>query len=158
MQTNYLKLKTKLYPLPEVNREKELRSLIDQFSDPLKKTRENWSQIMKTKETFDQGKKALSMKPEELEEMVYKMDPQYLDALRAGFSTSIKYKAGAGARQTLIGKLADLRSNERMVLESLYPNESFEQIADKILKSRQAFTTEAGAIKGSSDCIYTASY
>jgi hypothetical protein len=130
------------------DREKELRSLIDQFSDPLKKTRENWSQIMKTKETFDQGKKALSMKPEELEEMVYKMDPQYLDALRAGFATSIKYKAGAGARQTLIGKLADLRSNERMVLESLYPNESFEQIADKILKSRQAFTTEAGSIKG----------
>jgi hypothetical protein len=39
------------------------------------------------------------MKPEELEEMVYKMDPQYLDALRAGFATSIKYKAGAGARQ-----------------------------------------------------------
>jgi hypothetical protein len=131
------------------DREKELRSLIDQFSDPLKKTRENWSQIMKTKETFDQGKKALSMKPEELEEMVSKMDPQYLDALRAGFATSIKYKAGAGARQTLIGKLADLRSNERMVLESLYPNESFEQIADKILKSRQAFTTEAGAIAGS---------
>jgi hypothetical protein len=81
------------------SREKELRSLIDQFSDPLKKTRENWSQIMKTKETFDQGKKALSMKPEELEEMVSKMDPQYLDALRAGFATSIKYKAGAGARQ-----------------------------------------------------------
>jgi hypothetical protein len=130
------------------NRELELRSLLDQFSDPLKKTRENWSQIMKTKETFDQGKKALSMKPEELEEMVSKMDPQYLDALRAGFATSIKYKAGAGARQTLIGKLADLRSNERMVLESLYPNESFEQIADKILKSRQAFTTEAGSIKG----------
>ena len=131
------------------NREKELRSLLDQFSDPLKKTRENWSQIMKTKETFDQGKKALSMKPEELEEMVSKMDPQYLDALRAGFATSIKYKAGAGARQTLIGKLADLRSNERMVLEAMYPNEGFEQIADKILKSRQAFTTEAGAIAGS---------
>jgi xanthine dehydrogenase iron-sulfur cluster and FAD-binding subunit A len=69
--------------------------------------------------------------------------------LRAGFATSIKYKAGAGARQTLIGKLADLRSNERMVLEALYPNEGFEQIADKILKSRQAFTTESGAISGS---------
>jgi len=131
------------------NRELELRSLLDQFSDPLKQTRENWSQIMTTKETFDQGKKALSMKPEELEEMVSKMDPQYLDALRAGLATSIKYKAGAGARQTLIGKLADLRSNERMVLEALYPNESFEQIADKILKSRQAFTTEAGSIAGS---------
>jgi hypothetical protein len=119
------------------SREKELRSLLDAFSDPLKKTRENWSQIMTTKETFDQGKKALSMKPEELEEMVAQIDPQYLEALRAGFATSIKYKAGAGARQTLIGKLADLRSNERMVLEALYPNEGFEQIADKILKSRQ---------------------
>lgn len=131
------------------SREKELRSLLDAFSDPLKQTRENWSQIMTTKETFDQGKKALSMKPEELEEMVAQMDPQYLEALRAGFATSIKYKAGAGARQTLIGKLADLRSNERMVLEALYPNEGFEQIADKILKSRQAFTTESGAISGS---------
>jgi xanthine dehydrogenase iron-sulfur cluster and FAD-binding subunit A len=36
-----------------------------------------------------------------------------------------------------------------MVLEALYPNEGFEQIADKILKSRQAFTTESGAISGS---------
>lgn len=131
------------------NREKELRSLLDAFSNPLKETRENWSQIKTTKEIFDQGKKALSMKPEELEEMVAKMDSQYLEALRAGFATSIKYKSGAGARQTLIGKLADLRSNERMVLEALYPNEGFEQIADKILKSRQAFTTESGAISGS---------
>ena len=131
------------------DREKELRSLIDQFSEPLKQTRENWSKIMKTKETFDQGKKALSMKPEDLEEMVFNMDPQYLDALRAGFATSIKYKAGAGARQTLIGKLDDLRSNERMVLEALYPDENLESIADKILKSRQAFTTEAGSISGS---------
>jgi len=143
------KAQDKTLSIARGDREKELRSLIDQFSDPLKKTRENWSQIMTTKETFDQGKKALSMKPEELEEMIFKMDPQYLDALRAGFATSIKYKAGAGARQTLIGKLADLRSNERMVLEAMYPNESFEQIADKILKSRQAFTTESGAISGS---------
>lgn len=143
------KAKDKTLSAARGEREKELRSLLDQFSDPLKKTRENWSQIMTTKETFDLGKKALSMKPEELEEMVFKMDPQYLDALRAGFATSIKYKAGAGARQTLIGKLADLRTNERMVLEALYPNEGFEQIADKILKSRQAFTTEAGAIAGS---------
>tara|TARA_R110002050_G_scaffold214146_4_gene350373 strand:- start:104 stop:772 length:669 start_codon:yes stop_codon:yes gene_type:complete len=36
-----------------------------------------------------------------------------------------------------------------MVLEALYPDENLESIADKILKSRQAFTTEAGSISGS---------
>ena len=130
-------------------RELEFRTLIDNFSEPLKQTRDNWRDIMKTKEIFDSGKKVLSMAPEELEELVAGLDDKGLAALRTGFASALKVKSGQNARQSLINTLADLRKNERLNLETLYPSEGFEEISNKILKSRQAFTTEGQTLRGS---------
>ena len=135
--------------IPQKTRLDELTELIDEISEPLKQTRAKWSSIMDAKEMFEKGKSALNMKPEELEELVFNMSADNLTALRAGFTTMLKFKAGANARQTLINKLDKLDGNERIVLETLYPDEAFDSIADKILKSRQAFTTETQTLRGS---------
>ena len=135
--------------IPQKTRLDELTELIDEISEPLKQTRAKWSSIMDAQEMFEKGKSALNMKPEELEELVFNMSADNLTALRAGFTTMLKFKAGANARQTLINKLDKLDGNERIVLETLYPDEAFDSIADKILKSRQAFTTETQTLRGS---------
>jgi len=135
--------------IPQKARLTELTQLLDEISEPLKQTRAKWSSIMDAQEMFEKGKSALNMKPEELEELVFNMSADNLTALRAGFTTMLKFKAGANARQTLINKLDKLDGNERLILESLYPDEAFDSIADKILKSRQAFTTEGQTLRGS---------
>ena len=135
--------------IPQKARLDELTQLLDEISDPLKQTRAKWSSIMDAQEMFEKGKSALNMKPEELEELVFDMSADNLTALRTGFTTMLKFKAGANARQTLINKLDKLDGNERIVLETLYPDEAFDSIADKILKSRQAFTTETQTLRGS---------
>ena len=135
--------------IPQKARLTELTQLLDEISEPLKQTRAKWSSIMDAQEMFEKGKSALNMKPEELEELVFDMSADNLTALRTGFTTMLKFKAGANARQTLINKLDKLDGNERIVLETLYPDEAFDSIADKILKSRQAFTTEGQTLRGS---------
>ena len=130
-------------------REKELRAFIDEYSPELAATREQWRKISKSKELFDEGKKILNANPEELAERLSRLNEDEITALRAGFAASLKYKAGKNARQSLVNKLDDIRGNERLILESLYPDEAFDSIADKILKSRQAFTTEGQTLRGS---------
>ena len=130
-------------------REKELRGFIDEYSPELAATRAKWAAIQAAKNGFDDGKKVFSMSPDDAEIYFEEIsDPEVLEAFRAGVASAIRRKGGAGSRQGLVMKLDDIRSNERAILEKIYPGETLEAIVEQINRSRQAFTTEGRVVRG----------
>ena len=130
-------------------REKELRGFIDEYSPELAATRAKWAAIQAAKNGFDDGKKVFSMSPDDAEIYFEGIsDPEVLEAFRAGIASAIRRKGGAGSRQGLVMKLDDIRSNERAILEKIYPGETLEAIVEQINRSRQAFTTEGRVVRG----------
>ena len=130
-------------------REKELRGFIDEYSPELAATRAKWAAIQAAKNGFDDGKKVFSMSPDDAEIYFEEIsDPEVLEAFRAGVASAIRRKGGAGSRQGLVMKLDDIRSNERAILEKIYPGQTLEAIVEQINRSRQAFTTEGRVVRG----------
>ena len=130
-------------------REKELRKFIDEYSPELAATRAKWAAIQAAKGGFDDGKKVFSMSPDDAEIYFEEIsNPEVLEAFRAGVASAIRRKGGAGSRQGLVMKLDDIRSNERAILEKIYPGETLEAIVEQINRSRQAFTTEGRVVRG----------
>ena len=130
-------------------REKELRAFIDEYSPDLAATRAKWAAIQAAKNGFEDGKKIFGMSADDAEIAFEEIsDPEVLEAFRAGVASAIRRKGGAGSRQGLVMKLDDIRSNERAILEKIYPGETLEAIVEQINRSRQAFTTEGRVVRG----------
>ena len=130
-------------------REKELRGFIDEYSPDLAATRAKWAAIQAAKNGFEDGKKIFGMSADDAEIAFEEIsDPEVLEAFRAGVASAIRRKGGAGSRQGLVMKLDDIRSNERAILEKIYPGETLEAIVEQINRSRQAFTTEGRVVRG----------
>ena len=126
--------------------EKELRGVLDELSPDLAATRANWSKIKTVKETFDESRKIFGQKAEDAELYIESIlaggDLEKIAALRAGAASGLKAKSTSTSPHTVLRNLDNLERRERIILEKLYPGDSFEAIAEKIARAAQAKKTQ----------------
>jgi hypothetical protein len=126
--------------------EKELRGVLDELSPDLAATRANWSKIKTVKDTFDESRKIFSKTAEDAENYIESIlvggDLEIIAALRAGAASGLKAKSTSTSPHTVLRNLDNLERRERIILEKLYPGDSFEAIAEKIARAAQAKKTQ----------------
>jgi len=131
--------------------EKNLRNIIDEISPELAMTRESWSKLKDANTAFKLGQGILSKKKNlaelEFDNIVQKGDMNSVAAFRAGVADTIQNKGKAQTR--FITDLSNIKSNERAILEYIYPNESLDNIVDKINLARASSLAEGKIIQGS---------
>jgi hypothetical protein len=133
--------------------EKEMRSILDDLSPELKTTRAKWNQLKSVKETFDDSRKIFGKSAEEAELYIERIlvggDLERIAAMRAGAASGLKAKMTSTSPNTLLRNLDNLERKERIILEKLYPGDSFEVIAEKIAQAAQAKKTQNIVLGGS---------
>ena len=134
----------KLTNKPRYNIFKDLedgfRKQIDEISPDLKSTRQNWANIMNGKTAFKDGEKAFAKTIDDFEDIlddIYtKMDetgdPTLLETFRLGYVSALRKKSGTASTKSFVRSLAQDDMNARKNLESIYPEESFDEILKKI--------------------------
>ena len=139
--------------------EKELRTVIDNFSPELAATRANWSNIMKSKKAFEEGRKAFGKTAEDLEiqfeDLIAAGNPDAIEAFRAGVATQIKNKLTLATGKSFIRNANDLNRKERIILAKIYPEDNLETALQKIKLAAQA-QRSSGVVLGGSPTAITA--
>lgn len=104
--------------------ERSLRKQLDDEAPDLAATRQNWSNLNKSRDAFDLGRKILTGDLEEklftIQQIMARGNDGEIKALRAGFMNQLKNKF---ARQgTVARRLADEGSAEGQIFRELYPD------------------------------------
>ena len=140
--------------------ERELREVLDELSPDLAVTRANWSKIKAVKDTFDESRKIFGQKAEDAELYIESIlaggDLEIIAALRAGAASGLKAKSTSTSPHAVLRNLDNLERKERIILEKLYPGDSFEAIAEKIAQAAQAKKTQNVVLGGSQTAEKTA--
>lgn len=140
--------------------EQELRGVLDELSPDLAATRANWSKIKTVKDTFDESRKIFSKTAEDaenyIEDILVGGNLEKIAALRAGAASGLKAKSTSTSPHTVLRNLDNLERRERIILEKLYPGDSFEAIAEKIARAAQAKKTQNVVLAGSQTAEKTA--
>ena len=132
--------------------EKSVRALSDNSNDIIKTIRANYSKIFKAKEVFDLGRKAFSSPDfdtfENMFEQLMLKNPEQLGNFRLGVVTSLRAKMGKPTKaRSFIKLLNNIDSQDRKILEELYPNQSIAEIANKIDIAESAKIAERASQK-----------
>jgi hypothetical protein len=152
--------------------EKNLRNIIDEASPELSMARETWRRIRNANTQYNVGKNIFSKPSDEVEVMFEKVlqsgDQEALESFRAGVSSAIRGKKEGRSFVNFINNVGDLTSKESLILQKIYPDESLDNIIDKVNlakgsimakglilnQSATAETVEAASRVGSIDDAY----
>jgi len=128
-------------------KEKALRNIMDDTFPELKLARQEAADVFRayggTKDfgAFDQGRKALSKDPEqveiEFEKIVERGLPDEISAYRAGIMSKLKFTLNTPRVGSTIDNLADETSNAGSILRVVYPEDKFDEIL-RILENTRA--------------------
>ena len=137
--------------------ENEIKSVIDQISPDLAKTRANWSAIERAVEKFNEGQVIFGVDPEkfakEFKRLVDLEDIDAIEALRAGAAKALKNKSQSSSATGTVTKLADapmgINQKEREILEILYPEDQIDDVINQINQARGSIVASNRTFGGS---------
>lgn len=136
--------------------EKNLRNIIDETSPELSIARNNWARIMKAKESFDVGRSIFTKEADEAEVIFEKLlasgDREAIESFRAGVASAIRGKKQGGASVNFINKLGDFNTKESLILQKIYPDESLDNVIDKVNLAKASIMAQ-GKIMGGSPSV-----
>jgi hypothetical protein len=117
--------------------EQAVRQLSDNSNNTIKGIRSNYSKIYKAKEAYEFGEKAFNSKSfDDFEDRFKKFiqaNPDQIDNLRLGVIAKLRANFGKPTKaRSFIKSLNNPDSQDRKILEEIYPNETIESIANKI--------------------------
>jgi len=132
--------------------EQAVRELSDNSNDAIKGIRSNYSKIFKAKEAYEFGEKAFNSKSfDDFEDRFKKFiqtNPDQIENLRLGVIAKLRANFGKPTKaRSFIKSLNNLDSQDRKILEEIYPNQSIESIANKIDIAESAKIAERASQK-----------
>ena len=132
--------------------ENAVRELSDNSNDAIKSIRTNYSKIFKGKEAYEFGEKAFNSKSfDDFEDRFKKFiqqNPDQIENLRLGVIAKLRANFGKPTKaRSFIKSLNNLDSQDRKILEEIYPNESIDSIANKIDIAESAKNAERASQK-----------
>ena len=132
--------------------ETAVRELSDNSNDAIKGIRSNYSKIFKGKEAYEFGEKAFNSKSfDDFEDRFKKFiqqNPDQIENLRLGVIAKLRANFGKPTKaRSFIKSLNNLDSQDRKILEEIYPNDSIESIANKIDIAESAKNAERASQK-----------
>lgn len=132
--------------------EQAIRELSDNSNDAIKGIRSNYSKIFKAKEAYEFGEKAFNSKSfDDFEDRFKKFiqtNPDQIENLRLGVIAKLRANFGKPTKaRSFIKSLNNLDSQDRKILEEIYPNQSIESIANKIDIAESAKIAERASQK-----------
>tara|TARA_R110002012_G_scaffold224213_1_gene396229 strand:- start:47 stop:2122 length:2076 start_codon:yes stop_codon:yes gene_type:complete len=133
-----------------IEKEKALRNIMDDTFPELKLARQEAADQIRTygpssrqevRGAYEQGKKALTKDPEqveiEFEKIVERGLPDEISAYRAGIMSKLKFTLNTPRVGSTINNLADETSNAGSILRIVYPEDKFDEIL-RILENTRA--------------------
>jgi len=132
--------------------ERSVRELSDNSNDAIKGIRSNYSKIFKAKEAYEFGEKAFNSKSfDDFDDRFKKFiqsNPDQIENVRLGVIAKLRANFGKPTKaRSFIKSLNNLDSQDRKILEELYPNQSIAEIANKIDIAESAKIAERASQK-----------
>ena len=147
--------------------ENDIKQIVDKISPDLKQTRYNWANIEQLVDNYKEGEKAFKTDPEMFEIFFNKIlsegKPDQIEAVRTGVAKALKRRAQSARNISTVGamtKIDDGVRAERVILEIIYPGESFDEIVRKMnqmMKTIKAHGLSSAAINSKSAALLEAS-
>ncbi len=138
--------------------ENNIKKIVDELSPDLKQTRYNWANIKQLVDNYKEGEKAFKTDPEMFEIFFNKIlsdgKPDQIEAVRTGVAKALKRRSQSARKISTVGAMTDTKDAvraERVILEIIYPGESFDGIVRKMNQMMKTIKAEslASASKGS---------
>ena len=138
--------------------ENDIKQIVDGISPDLKQTRYNWANIKQLVDNYKEGEKAFKTDPEMFEiffnRIISEGKPDQIEAVRTGVAKALKRRAQSARKISTVGAMTDTKDAvraERVILEIVYPGESFDEIVRKMNQMMKTVKAEslASATKGS---------
>jgi len=131
--------------------ERELRGMIDSASPELSTVRSQYSRMMDMRNTFEEGRKAFNLPPEQLDIDFGRIadDPELVAAYREGIMAQINNKLARTGGKQMMRKLSDPNTLEGKLFDTVFPEGMKRQVMNKILTSSAAQKTYEKVIEGS---------
>ena len=146
--------------------ENDIKKIVDGISPDLKQTRYNWANIEQLLTNYKEGEKAFKTDPEMFEIFFNKIlsegKPDQIEAVRTGVAKALKRRAQSARNISTVGamtKIDDGVRAERVILEIVYPGESFDEIVRKMnqmMKTIKAHGLSSAAINSKSAALLEA--
>lgn len=116
--------------------ERTLRGSIDEASPQVGSVRADYAARMAARDAFEEGRKALSKNVDELQILVESLNPQQLEAFRAGTMAAIRDRARRF--KTTVGKLADEDTQIGAALRIVVPENQAQSITSSLRRAADA--------------------
>jgi len=129
--------------------ESRLRDRLDSVYPELRATRQNWSKIMKDKEVFEMGRKALSKSSDEVELELSKLPEESLDMYRRGLAVAVDKARGTRSGKSLPGRIADTDTRESKIIDMVLPGNTKDEIFEQMSQAAKAQATRNRVLGGS---------
>lgn len=136
--------------------ERGLRGEIDAASPELADVRKKWSQIETAKEAFDEGRKALSKSPDEVEiawSAATEKGDAAAKAYRAGLVDAYRRKGSTGSAKSLPGYLANEERKEGAILRIVFPGDDLEAMLGKAQRAADSQAAKNEILGGTQTAI-----
>lgn len=133
------------------------RKAIDAASEPLQGVRAKWSNLQTAKEAFEEGRKALSKSPDEVEllfEQRMNGGDMEVKAFRAGVADAFRRKASTGSRKSIPRNIASEDAKEGAILRIVFPQDDMDALLGKATRATGA-QDAANKILGGSETAVT---
>lgn len=136
--------------------ERGLRSGIDAASEPLKNVRGKWSNLETAKSAFEEGRKALTKSPDEVEIIFERMTrggDMETRAFRAGVADAFRRKSATGSRKSIPRNIASDEAKEGAVLRIVFPEDDLNTLLGKAQRATGAQDAANDILGGSQTAI-----
>ncbi len=134
--------------------EKIIQTTLDKVSPALSQARLKWSKIEQGKKAYDDGYKALRMSSLDLAreafEKAQRQGPEALRSFRLGVAADIRDKQTQVQGTSFLKKLGDADKKEGALLEDIFPQGSYDEMAGLLDKSTRARGVEQALPYGGS--------
>ena len=133
--------------------EGKLRTVIDDFSPELKDTRAQWAKIRSSARAFQDGDTIITKSPDEAEVIFSGIaengTPDDVAAFRLGYASGLRRKLAAN-RTTLFNNLSDISKKDRLMLQTIYPEDSLTEAVRKVNAASAAANVKNVVLAGPS--------
>ena len=119
---------------------------IDNVSPDLKAVRAKWAEIRSAREAFEEGRKAIARKADQVAldfDAATQKGEGILKAYRAGVADAFRSRASTGTRKSMPRNLADPGANEGQVMRQVFPGDDLPRM--ETLANRAAGAQDAAS-------------